>query len=114
MHIPEVDESDLVIFPEKSDIVVASPNTVPEIATGFLNVVFQLGDLGRVNVDPWELFLNLVPGKNAAGIFGERARGLGYDEYKPAFVGSCGGSMFPAYRLNQRFCCFFIPQTLCS
>jgi hypothetical protein len=40
MHIPEVDESDLIIFPEKGDIVVASPNTVPEIATGFLDVVF--------------------------------------------------------------------------
>ena len=97
MHIPEVDESDLVIFSEKSDIVVTSPNTVPEIATGFLEVVFQLGDLGRVNVDSGKLFLNLVPSENAAGIFGKRTCGLGDDEYKPAFVGSCRGSVFPDY-----------------
>jgi hypothetical protein len=73
MHIPEVDESDLVILPEKSDIVVASPNTVPEVATRFLDIVFQLGDLGRVHVDSGELFLNLFPSENAARLFGERA-----------------------------------------
>jgi hypothetical protein len=97
MHIPEVDESDLVILPEKSDIVVASPNTVLEVATGFLDVVFQLRDLGRVYVDAGELFLNLFPSENAAGVFGKRACGLGDDEYKPALVGSCRGSMFPDY-----------------
>src|SRR5208282_1269892 len=101
MHIPEVDESDLVILPEKSDIVVASPNTVPEVATGFLDVVFQLGDLGRVNVDSGELLLNLFPSEKAAGIFRNRTCGLGDDEYKSAFVGSCRGSVFPDYRLNE-------------
>ena len=101
MHIPEVDESDLVIFSEKGDVVVASPNTVPEVTTGFLNVVVKLRDLGRVDADTWQLFLNLVPSENAAGVFGKRPCGLGDGEHKAAFVSSCRGSMLPDYSLNE-------------
>ena len=88
MHIPEVDESDLVVLSEKGDIVVAPPDTLLEIAPGFLDVVVQLNDLRLVHADARQFLLNLFPSENAPGAFVQRSRGIGDHEHKSALVSS--------------------------
>jgi hypothetical protein len=101
VHIPEVNKPDIVILSEKCDGVVATPDVLPEISAGFLDIVLKLRDLRLVGADAWQLLLNFFPGKSPVGILGKRSCGVGDDEYKPTFVCSGRGPMFADDPFNE-------------
>jgi hypothetical protein len=81
MHIPEVDESDLVILSQQGNVVVASPDAFFEVASGFLDVVIELRDLRLVHADAWQFLFYLFPSENLSGTLVLRACGIGDNEY---------------------------------
>src|SRR5438128_452549 len=112
MHQAKIDDSYFIILAEQENIFIAPPHILSKVALRFFYVLGKLMALRFVDVDPRELFLDLLPRKQAARVLPQRPCRLRHAEDESAFERPRGRSAFPDQVLDQRLVALLVFKAL--
>jgi hypothetical protein len=101
MNQAKIYQGDPVILSEESEVLVASPNCLPEVSFSFADLLIYFSILPLVEMQLIRLIMDLIPGKSIASLACKTCIIIDHRPDQCALVRPGGGPMISGHGLNK-------------